>query len=267
MVEKNLISLYLKDIGEFDILSKEREYELLKRVKAGDLEAKNEIIHSNLRLVVNVAKNYYSKNMSFIDLISEGNIGLIRAIEKFDLNKSNRFSTYAVWWIKQAIGKAIITKGRDIRIPTYKHELLNKVNKYLINTSMIRGATPTAAEIAKELGIEEKKIEKLMDEFKEVISLNSTIGNDIYLEDTLSISSIENMEENLIEKINIEDINKKIKELTIREQEVLTLRYGLKGEDKYTLEEIGKNLNLTRERVRQIEKKSLEKLKNKYLSS
>lgn len=143
MTEKDLVSFYLDDIKEYEVLGKDEEISLLRRAKNGDIEARERLILCNLRLVVNVAKKYGSKGMSFIDLISEGNFGLIHAIEKFDVEKGYRFSTYAVWWIKQAISKAIISKGREIRIPSYKHDLLNKINKFIMDTVMLKGDYPS----------------------------------------------------------------------------------------------------------------------------
>ncbi|MBZ4683190.1 MAG: polymerase primary sigma factor [Fusobacteriaceae bacterium] len=262
--EKDLVSLYLKDIRKYDILTKEEELELLKRAKQNDNEARQKLILSNLRLVVNIAKSYTKKGLSFIDLISEGNFGLIHAIERFDPDKGYRFSTYAVWWIKQAISKAIISKGREIRIPSYKHDLLNKVNKFIMNYITENSSYPTIEEISIGTKLSIDKVEKVMLEFQEMMSLNSVIGEDIYLEDTISDDDEETLEEKIINQIAREEINKILSFLKPREREIISLRYGLEGNEMHTLEEVGQKFNITRERVRQIEKKTLQKLRDKY---
>ncbi|MFK4784730.1 RNA polymerase sigma factor RpoD/SigA [Fusobacterium sp. MFO224] len=264
MEERDLVSLYLKDIRKYKILEKAEEEILLKKAKAGDSEAKNQLIVCNLRLVVSVAKNYMSKGMNFIDLISEGNLGLIHAIDKFDLSKGYRFSTYAVWWIKQSITKAVINKGREIRIPSYKYDLFNKVNKVIMRNFVKNGMYITEEEIAKEIGVTVKKVKDIMQEFQEILSLNMEVGENIYLEDTLVNSSSKNLEEKIIEKLGIERVHEILNTLELREKEILKRRYGLDGYDISTLEEIGEEFNITRERVRQLEKKTLLKLRKKY---
>ena len=179
MDEKDLVSLYLNDIRKYEILSREEEEKLLLKVKAGDLEAKNKLILCNLRLVISVAKNYMNKGMNFIDLISEGNFGLIRAIDKFDIEKGFRFSTYAVWWIKQSITKAVMNKGREIRIPSYKYDLLNKINKLIVEEMINTGDYPSNELIGEKLGLTPEKVSNIMIEFQEVISLNAAVGDNI----------------------------------------------------------------------------------------
>lgn len=262
--EKDLVSLYLNDIRKHEILTKEEEQDLLIKAKSGDEQAKQQLILSNLRLVVNIAKNYSNKGLGFIDLISEGNFGLIHAIDKFDYTKGYRFSTYAVWWIKQAITKAIISKGREIRIPSYKHDLLNKVNKFIMNYITEYSSYPNIDAIAEGTGLEEKKIQKVMLEFQDMLSLNASIGDDIYLEDTISQDDDESLENQVLGEIAKEEINAILDLLKPREKDILTLRYGLFGQEIHTLEEVGKKFNITRERVRQIEKKTLDKLRIKY---
>lgn len=262
--EKDLVSLYLNDIRKHEILTKEEEQDLLIRAKSGDEQAKQQLILSNLRLVVNIAKNYSNKGLGFIDLISEGNFGLIHAIDKFDYTKGYRFSTYAVWWIKQAITKAIISKGREIRIPSYKHDILNKVNKFIMSHITENSSYPSIDAIAQGTGLEEKKIQKVMLEFQDMLSLNASIGDDIYLEDTISQDDEESLENQVLGEIAREEINAILGLLKPREKDILTLRYGLFGQEIHTLEEVGKKFNITRERVRQIEKKTLDKLRNKY---
>ena len=262
--EKDLVSLYLNDIRKHEILTKEEEQELLIKAKSGDEQAKQQFILSNLRLVVNIAKNYSNKGLGFIDLISEGNFGLIHAIDKFDYTKGYRFSTYAVWWIKQAVTKAIISKGREIRIPSYKHDILNKVNKFIMGYITEYSSYPSIDSIAQETGLEEKKIQKVMLEFQDMLSLNASIGDDIYLEDTISQADEESLENKVLGEIAKEEINAILGLLKPREKDILTLRYGLFGQEIHTLEEVGKKFNITRERVRQIEKKTLDKLRIKY---
>ena len=262
--EKDLVSLYLNDIRKHEILTKEEEQELLIKAKSGDEQAKQQLILSNLRLVVNIAKNYSNKGLGFIDLISEGNFGLIHAIDKFDYTKGYRFSTYAVWWIKQAVTKAIISKGREIRIPSYKHDILNKVNKFIMGYITEYSSYPSIDSFAQGTGLEEKKIQKVMLEFQDMLSLNASIGDDIYLEDTISQADEESLENKVLGEIAKEEINAILGLLKPREKDILTLRYGLFGQEIHTLEEVGKKFNITRERVRQIEKKTLDKLRIKY---
>ena len=264
MEEKDLVAIYLNDIKKYKILSKEEEENLLLKVKEGDVEAKNKVIVSNLRLVVSVAKNYLNKKMSFIDLISEGNFGLIHAVEKYDISKGYRFSTYAVWWIKQSITKALINKGREIRIPSYKYDIYNKVNKFILDEMLKTGEYPTNEEVAKKLNIKLKLVEEANVDFQEVMSLNEEIGENICLEDTLIIQDNTDIERDFINKMGRERVKKMVNELTAREREILKRRYGLDGYDIHTLEEIGETFSITRERVRQLEKKTLEKLRKKY---
>lgn len=264
MEEKDLVSLYLSDIRKYSILSREEEEELLQKVKEGDLEAKNKLIVCNLRLVISVAKNYMNKGMTLIDLISEGNFGLIRAIDKFDAERGFRFSTYAVWWIKQSISKALMSKGREIRIPSYKYDLLNKINKIVVEELMNSGDYPTNELIGEKLNISPEKIGNILIEFQEVMSLNESVGDNIYLEDVVLNESSENLENKIINEIHREKIYEMLDDLEEREKGILVRRYGLNGFEIHTLEQVGEAFNITRERVRQIEKKTLEKLRKKY---
>lgn len=265
MIEsRDLVQLYLKDIKRYKMLTKEEELDLLIKSKAGDLDAKQLLILSNLRLVVNVAKNYMNKGLNYIDLISEGNFGLIHAIEKFDHTKGFRFSTYAVWWIKQAVSKAVINKGREIRIPSYKYDILNKINKYIMNYVTKYDVFPNIKDISKSTKISEDKIEKVMIEFQELLSLNSSIGEDIFLEDIVSTENSEFLEDSIIDGMFKEDMNKRLNVLNPREKEIIVMRYGLNEEENKTLEEVGQKFNITRERVRQLEKKALEKLRKEF---
>ena len=261
---KDLVSLYLKDIRQYEILTKEEELKLLIAAKNGCEESKEKLILSNLRLVVNVAKKYTRKGLGLIDLISEGNFGLIHAIKKFDVEKGFRFSTYAVWWIKQSITKSIISKGREIRIPSYKYDMLNKVNKYIMNHVMETSKYPDFSQISKGLDMPEDKIQKVMLEFQDLMSLNASIGEDIFLEDTISQPEDQSLENQVLGAIGREEITKMLDALKPREKEIVKLRYGIDGYDIHTLEEIGKTFNITRERVRQIEKKTLLKLRTRF---
>ncbi len=261
---RDLVQLYLRDIKRYQMLTKEEEHELLVKAKEGDTEAKQLLILSNLRLVVNVAKNYMNKGLNYIDLISEGNFGLIHAIEKFDHTKGFRFSTYAVWWIKQAVSKAIINKGREIRIPSYKYDILNKINKYIMNYVTQYDVFPNIKDISQSTKISESKIEKVMLEFQELLSLNSSIGEDIFLEDIVSSVNSEFLEDEIIDGMFKDGLNKRLDVLSPREKEIIIMRYGLDGDENKTLEEVGKKFNITRERVRQLEKKALEKLKKEF---
>lgn len=264
MEEKDLVSLYLNDIRKYEVLDREEEEKFLQKVKEGDLEAKNKLIVCNLRLVISVAKNYMNKGLNFIDLISEGNFGLIRAIDKFDVNKGFRFSTYAVWWIKQSITKAVMSKGREIRIPSYKYDLLNKINKIVVEELMNTGDYPSNELIAEKLGISPEKVASIMVEFQEVVSLSTSVGDNIYLEDIILNEESESLENDIINEISKKKIHEILGNLEERERDILKRRYGLDGYDIHTLEQVGEAFNITRERVRQIEKKTLEKLRKKY---
>lgn len=219
--ELNLISLYLSDLRKHDLLDKDEELELLRRIKENnDEEAKNKLILSNLRLVISVAKKSSGSGLPLIDLISEGNLGLLKAIEKFDCNKGHRFSTYAVWWIRQAIKKSIINMGRDIRIPSYKHEQLAKVNKLINEYTTEHGENPPVEYIAKKLNLKTSKVVLLLNEFQDVISFNETIGDNIFLEDV--IGKEDDVEDNIIKEEQIHEMRDLLETiLTDREREIL----------------------------------------------
>ena len=257
----NLISLYLNDIQKYELLTKEEEYELLRKIREDkDEDARHLLILSNLRLVISVAKKSMGNGLLLIDLISEGNIGLIKAINKFDYEKGHRFSTYAVWWIKQSIKKAVINKGRDIRIPSYKYEQLSKVNRTIMEYISEFGEKPTTKYIAEKTELKESKVVLLLNEFQDILSLNETIGDNIFLEDVIGAS--DNIEEKIIKEDQLAEMRELLDNiLSDREKEILELRYGLYDNKIHTLKEIGDMLSITRERVRQIEKKAITKLK------
>ena len=260
----NLISLYISDLQSHELLSAEEEYELFKRLREdNDEQAKHLLILSNLRLVVSEAKKMVGNGLPLIDLISEGNLGLIKSIDKFDYNKGLRFSTYSVWWIRQTIKKAIVNLGRDIRIPSYKYEQLSKVNKIIERYQNEKGDIPRPEYIGEQLGMKPNKVVLLQNEFQDIVSLSESIGDNIYLEDVIGQEN--DLETEIIKKDQIIEIYDLLESaLNEREKEILEMRYGL-GESKiFTLKEIGIKLNITRERVRQIEKKAIVKLK-KYL--
>ena len=256
----NLMSLYLSDIQKFDLLSKEEEYDLLRRIKEeNDEQARQLLILSNLRLVISTAKKSLGNGLPLIDLISEGNIGLIKAINKFDYEKGHRFSTYAVWWIKQSIKKAIINIGRDIRIPSYKYEQLSKVNKVMKDYMATHGEMPSTSYIAKKIDLKENKVVLLMNEFQDMISLNEVVGDNIFLEDV--IGKNDDVEEKIIKEDQLLEMRELLNNvLSEREKIILEYRYGLYNNKIYTSKEIGEMMGITRERVRQIEKKSITKL-------
>ena len=257
----NLIFLYLNDIQKYELLTKQEEYELLRKIREDkDEDARHLLILSNLRLVISVAKKSMGNGLLLIDLISEGNIGLIKAINKFDYEKGHRFSTYAVWWIKQSIKKAVINKGRDIRIPSYKYEQLSKVNRTIMEYISEFGETPTTKYIADKTELKESKVVLLLNEFQDILSLNETIGDNIFLEDVIGAS--DNIEEKIIKEDQLAEMRDLLDNiLSDREKEILELRYGLYDNKIHTLKEIGDMLSITRERVRQIEKKAITKLK------
>lgn len=260
--DSNVISMYLKDLQLYPLLDKQQEYELLlKYYETKDEEIKQLILVSNLRLVISIAKKQVGQGLPLIDMISEGNLGLIRALEKFDITQGFRFSTYAVWWIRQAIKKAIINKARDIRIPTYQYERYAKVTKIISEYKLNYGVAPDIEYISKQTNVSVSKINELLNDFKEIISFNEPIGDNLKIEDL--IGSTHNLEDEIYNEIRAAEINEVLKKvLSDREYEVLKYRYGINNTDIQTLKEIGNILDITRERVRQIEKKALKKLES-----
>lgn len=258
------VRLYLKEIGKVPLLTGDEEMTLAKRMEAGDDNAKKELAEANLRLVVSIAKRYVGRGMSFLDLIQEGNLGLIKAVEKFDYTKGFKFSTYATWWIRQAITRAIADQARTIRIPVHMVETINKLIRVSRQLLQEYGREPTPAEIGKEMGFTEEKVREIQKIAQDPVSLETPIGEeeDSHLGDFIpdedapapaEAASYALLKEQLIEVLNT---------LTEREEKVLRLRFGLDDGRARTLEEVGKEFNVTRERIRQIEAKALRKLRH-----
>lgn len=258
------VKMYLKDIGKVPLLTGEEEIDLAKRMIDGDMYAKNKLSESNLRLVVSIAKRYVGKtSMQFLDLIQEGNIGLLKAVEKFDYTKGFRFSTYATWWIRQSITRAIADQARTIRIPVHMVETINKLNRTTRQLLQKLGRDPTTAEIAEAMGVTEDKVSEVQRIAQDPISLEASIGEEQdskiqdIVEDENALSPMEVTEQTLLK----EQLLAVIETLTPREQKVIRLRYGLDDGHPRTLEEVGREFNVTRERIRQIEAKALRKLR------
>ena len=258
------VRMYLREIGKIPLLTKEEEVELAKRVEAGDEEAKKKLIEANLRLVVSIAKKYIGRGLSFLDLIQEGNLGLIRAVEKFDYRKGFKFSTYATWWIRQAITRAIADQARTIRIPVHMAETINKLIRVSRQLVQQLGREPTVEEIAQALELPPEKVEDIQRIAQEPVSLETPIGEeeDSQLGDFIEDKDSPNPEEATAGQLLREQLEEMLGELTEREREVLRLRFGLEDGRAHTLEEVGKRFNVTRERIRQIEAKALRKLRH-----
>ena len=258
------VHLYLKEIGNYPLLSLADEVELSKRIEQGDEVAKQLLAESNLRLVVSIAKRYVGRGLSFLDLIQEGNLGLIKAVEKFDYTKGFKFSTYATWWIRQAITRSIADQSRTIRIPVHMSEVINKTYRISRNLLQVLGREPTEQELADELNLPVEKIREILKVSADPISLDTPIGeeDDSHLGDFIRDENIMGPEEAASYSILRDQIAKLLDTLTDREQRVLVLRFGLKDGRSRTLEEVGKEFNVTRERIRQIEAKALRKLRH-----
>ena len=265
-VEPSLDSLrlYLRSIGRVQLLTAEREVALAKRIERGDLYAKQEMVEANLRLVVSIAKGYLGRGLSFLDLIQEGSLGLIRAVEKFDYRRGYKFSTYATWWIRQAVTRAIADKGRTIRIPVHMVEKLNKVVHVERQLVQSLGREPTPDEIAGELECTVREVRDIQRMAQQPVSLEKPIGEEEeselgdFVEDEAAVSPFEQASENL----RRENVRKALDALPQREREVIEMRFGLTGARPFTLEEVGRAFNVTRERIRQIENHTLKKLES-----
>ena len=258
------VKVYLKEIGRVPLLSSEEEIELAVRIKNGDVAAKKRLSEANLRLVVSIAKRYLGRGMQFLDLIQEGNLGLIKAVEKFDHTKGFKFSTYATWWIRQAITRAIADQARTIRIPVHMVETINKVKKVSSQLLHTNGHEPTAEEIADEIDMPVEKVREIMRVAQEPVSLETPIGEeeDSHLGDFISDDDTPAPADVASHTLLKEQLGNVLDTLTPREKKVLILRFGLIDGRQRTLEEVGKEFNVTRERIRQIEAKALRKLRH-----
>ena len=258
------VKLYLKEIGSYPLLSTDEEVELAQRIMNGDKEAKRMLTESNLRLVVSIAKRYVGRGLSFLDLIQEGNLGLIKAVDKFDHTKGFKFSTYATWWIRQAITRSIADQSRTIRIPVHMSEVINKTYRVSRNLLQELGREPSEQEIADALDMPIAKVREILKVSADPISLDTPIGeeDDSHLGDFIKDDSITGPEDAAAYSVLQDQIARLLDTLTEREQRVLILRFGLKDGRTRTLEEVGKEFNVTRERIRQIEAKALRKLRH-----
>ena len=263
-VEPSLDSLrlYLRSIGRVDLLSAEEEVSLAKRIERGDMAAKTQMVEANLRLVVSIAKGYLGRGLSFLDLIQEGSLGLIRAVEKFDYRRGYKFSTYATWWVRQAVTRAIADKARTIRIPVHMVEKLNKVVHVERQLVQEFGREPTPEEIARELQWTGREVKDILRIAQLPVSLEKPIGEaeDSELGDFVEDEAAESPFEIASENLRRENVRKALDVLPQREREVMEMRYGLKGHQARTLEEVGRAFGVTRERIRQIENNTLKKL-------
>ena len=256
------LQLFLRDIGKVRLLRAQEEVDLAKRIERGDLDAKQRMVESNLRLVVSIAKKYRNQGLPFLDLIQEGTVGLVRAAEKFDYRKGFKFSTYASWWIRQAIARALADKARTIRIPVHLVERLNRVGRAERKLMSGLGREPTAEEIAEVTGIEPEEVESIKRSSRAPISLEMPVGDEEQSEfgQLIADEQAESPYERAVEILTKEALREALENLSYRERRVLELRYGLGGEHPCTLEEVGRAFNVTRERIRQIENQSLHKL-------
>ncbi len=258
------VRMYLKEIGMVPLLTPDEERELAKRIETGDEEAKQKLCEANLRLVVSIAKRYVGRGMLFLDLIQEGNLGLMKAVEKFDYRKGFKFSTYATWWIRQAITRSIADQARTIRIPVHMVETINKLTRISRQLLQEYGREPKPEEIAVEMGITEEKVREILKISQEPVSLETPIGEeeDSHLGDFIPDNDAQSPQDVATFQMLSEALDEVLSSLTDREQKVLKLRFGLDDGRARTLEEVGKVFNVTRERIRQIEAKALRKLKS-----
>lgn len=258
------VRMYLKEIGKVPLLTAEEEIDLAKRMEEGDEEAKKRLAEANLRLVVSIAKRYVGRGMLFLDLIQEGNLGLIKAVEKFDYNKGFKFSTYATWWIRQAITRAIADQARTIRIPVHMVETINKLIRISRQLLQELGREPSPEEIAEEMNMSVERVREILKISQEPVSLETPIGEeeDSHLGDFIQDDNVPVPADAAAFTLLKEQLAEVLDTLTDREKKVLTLRFGLEDGRARTLEEVGKEFNVTRERIRQIEAKALRKLRH-----
>ena len=258
------VRMYLKEIGTVPLLSADEELRLAKRKAEGDDNAKERLIEANLRLVVSIAKRYTGRGMSFLDLVQEGNLGLIKGVEKFDYTKGYKLSTYATWWIRQSVTRALADQARTIRVPVHMVETINKMSKMQRKLTLELGYEPSVAELAEALEMSEDKVMEIMQIAREPASLETPIGeeDDSNLGDFVADSNVVTPEGNVESVMLREHIDALLGDLKERERQVIVLRFGLEDGHPRTLEEVGKEFNVTRERIRQIEAKALRKLRN-----
>ncbi|MGH2988205.1 MAG: sigma-70 family RNA polymerase sigma factor [Solirubrobacterales bacterium] len=258
------LQLFLKDIGKVRLLTAQEEVDLAKRIERGDLDAKQKMVESNLRLVVPIAKNYRNQGLPFLDLIQEGTLGLVRAAEKFDYRKGFKFSTYATWWIRQAIARALADKARTIRIPVHVVEKLNKIGRAERKLVTELGREPTPDEIAEVTGIDPEEVDQIKRSAQAPVSLEKPVGDEEESEfgQFIADEKAESPFERAADLLTKEALREALENLSYRERRVLELRYGLGGEHPRTLDEVGRTFNVTRERIRQIENQSLKKLQS-----
>lgn len=258
------VRMYLKEIGTVPLLTAEEELRLAKRKAEGDQTAKERLIEANLRLVVSIAKRYTGRGMSFLDLVQEGNLGLIKGVEKFDYTKGYKLSTYATWWIRQSVTRALADQARTIRVPVHMVETINKMSKMQRKLTLELGYEPSVPELASALDISEEKVMEIMQIAREPASLETPIGeeDDSNLGDFVADSNAVTPEGNVESVMLREHIDTLLEDLKERERQVIVLRFGLEDGHPRTLEEVGKEFNVTRERIRQIEAKALRKLRN-----
>ena len=257
------LRLYLKEAGETPLLTKNEEIQLAKRIEMGDKPAKHRMIQSNLRLVISIAKNYYAQDLDLLDLIQEGNTGLIRAVEKFDYRKGYKFSTYATWWIRQAVTRAIANQDRSIRIPVHLIEKINRMRRTERRLLEEIGKEPTDEELAYELGIETHQLQEIRRIARRTTSLDTPIGDerDTVLGDFIEDEDAVRSFDAVASQLDKDGVNEALTMLPYRERKVVELRFGFKGEYPRTLEEVAKRFGVTRERIRQIQAEALEEIK------
>ncbi len=258
------VRMYLREIGRIPLLTTEQEVELARLIEKKDVEAKRRLTEANLRLVVSIAKRYMGRGLLFLDLIQEGNLGLIRAVEKFDYRLGYKFSTYATWWIRQAVTRAIADQARTIRVPVHAVETMNKLSRVQRELVQQYGREPTVAEMAAALGVSDGKIREIQKAAQEPVSLETPVGDedDSELGDFIEDVDADQPLEVVFRELRREELFKVLDSLPTRDRKVLELRFGLKGERPRTLEEVGERFGVTRERIRQVEAKTLNRLKN-----